>query len=151
MLVALLALTTVAYGQKKGEKTLLKTEVMAEKLGLDDKQKAALDKQLKEAAADRKAQAEKLRALREEMMRDAFVAQQAREANLKELLTDEQWAQYEKLKAERKKGNRGRAMGKRFGRSGGPDGQARQGRRPDMRRKMLEKQEKKGNDDGGDE
>lgn len=152
MLVALMALTTIAYGQNKGEKTLLKTEVMAAKLGLDNQQKAALDKQLKEAAADRKAQAEKLRALREEMMRDAFVAQQAREANLKEILTDEQWAQYEQLKAERKKkGNRGRTMGKRFGRSGGPDGEAKQGRRPGMRRKMLEKQEKKGNDDGGNE
>ncbi|GAB5524687.1 MAG: hypothetical protein Roseis2KO_25590 [Roseivirga sp.] len=151
MLMALMMVVTVTYGQKKGEKTLLKTEVMAEKLGLDDKQKAALDKQLKEAAADRKAQMEKLKALREEMMRDAFVAQQAREANLKEILTAEQWAEYEKLKAERKKqGNRGKATGRRFSRGGGAEGQGKLEGRPGMRFKMkkrLENQEKEGNDD----
>ncbi len=149
--MSLMMVVTVTYGQKKGEKTLLKTEVMAEKLGLDDKQKAALDKQLKEAAADRKAQMEKLKALREEMMRDAFVAQQAREANLKEILTPEQWAEYEKLKAERKKqGNRGKATGRRFGRGGGSDGQGKLQGRPGMKlrmKKRLENQEKEGNDD----
>lgn len=147
MLIALMLVVTVTYGQKKGEKTLLKTEVMAAKLGLDDKQKAALDKQLKEAAAERKAQAEKLRAIREEMMRDAFVAQQAREANLKEILTDEQWAEYEKLKAERKKqGNRGKALGRRFERSGGAEGQGRPGMKLRMKKK-LENEGKEGNDD----
>ncbi len=151
MLIALMLVVTVTYGQKKGEKTLLKTEVMAARLGLDDKQKAALDKQLKEAAAERKAQAEKLRALREEMMRDAFVAQQAREANLKEILTDQQWAEYEKLKAERKKqGNRGKALGRQFGRSGGAEGHGRQQGRPGMKlrmKKKFENEDKEGNDD----
>lgn len=148
--MALMMVVTVTYGQKKGEKTLLKTEVMAEKLGLDAKQKAALDKQLKEAAADRKAQMEKLKALKEEMMRDAFVAQQAREANLKEILTPEQWAEYEKLKAERKKpGNRGKATGRRFGRGGGSDGEGKPQGRPRMKKK-LDNQEKEGNDDGNE-
>lgn len=155
MLVALMAVGTMVYGQKKGDKTLLKTEVMATKLGLDDKQKAELDKQLKEAAVERKAQAEKLRALREEMMRDAFVAQQTREANLKEILTAEQWAEYEKLKADRKKqGNRGKATGKRFGRTKAGNGQGKPGNRPGMRgmmKKRFENQEKEGNDDGGNE
>lgn len=154
MLVALMAVGTVVYGQKKGEKTLLKTEVMAEKLGLDDKQKIALDKQLKAAAADRKAQAEKLRALKEEMMRDAFVAQQAREANLKEILTTEQWAEYEKLKAQRKKqGKRGEANGKRFGRGKAGNGDGKMGNRPGMRGRMqkrFENQEKEGNDGGNE-
>lgn len=146
--MALMLVVTVTYGQKKGEKTLLKTEVMAEKLGLDVKQKAALDKQLKAAEADRKEQMEKLKALREEMMRDAFVAQQAREANLKEILTPEQWTEYEKLKAERKKqGNRGKATGRRFGKGGGAEGQGgRSGMKPRMK-KRLENQEKEGNDD----
>lgn len=152
--MALMMVVTVSYGQKKGEKTLLKTEVMAEKLGLDDKQKAALDKQLKEAAADRKAQMEKLKVLREEMMRDAFVAQQAREANLKEILTPAQWTEYEKLKAERKKqGNRGKATGRRFGRGEGSDGQGKLQGRPGMRFRMMKKlqnQEKEGNDDGNE-
>jgi len=141
MLVMLLAISVTVYGQEKSNKTLLKTEVMAEKLGLDKKQKAALDKQLKEAQAERKAQIEKLKALREEMKRDAFVARQEREAELKEILTAEQWATYQKMKEEGKK----RAiMGKRMKR-GNQQGPDRAAFRKKPRKRMLK--EKNGGDD----
>ena len=138
MLVMLLAISVTVYGQEKSDKTLLKTEVMAEKLGLDKKQKAALDKQLKEAQAERKAQKEKLIAMREEMKRDAFVARQQREAELKEILTAEQWATYQKTK---KKGKKKGARVKK----GNQEGQDRAGFKGKGRKRMLK--EKKGGDD----
>ncbi|MFY0591501.1 hypothetical protein [Roseivirga sp.] len=79
-------------------KTLLQTERMAKALELTDKQKSALDKELKAAQVERKAAMEKAKAIREEMKRDAFVARQAREAKLKEILTPEQWKKYESSK-----------------------------------------------------
>lgn len=142
MLVVLLAISTVAYGQKRGDKTLLKTEVMAEKLGLDAKQKAALDRQLKEANVERKAQIEKLKGLREEMKRDAFVARQAREAQLKEILTDEQWATYQKLRSEGKK--KAVMKRRRMGKGNSKNGAA-------LRGKRFKEGKKKGTDGGGDE
>lgn len=103
MLLALISMSSLAYGQnnESGE-TLLRTEQLAAKLELNETQKAALDKQLKAAKAEREAQREKMKAFREQMKRDAFLARQAQEKELKSILTDEQWAEYEKLKTEKK-------------------------------------------------
>ncbi len=91
-------------------KTLLQTEQMAAKLGLNEQQKLALDKELKAVQTERKTSMEKMRALREEMKRDAFVERQAKEERLKEILTEEQYA---KLKESSKNGQRGRVQGQR--------------------------------------
>ena len=53
---------------------------------------------------------EKMRALREEMRRDAFVERQAKEERLKEILTEEQYA---KLKESSKNVQRARVQGQR--------------------------------------
>ena len=76
-MVALVLVSGAVYGQTADDKTLLRTEKLAAKLELDDTQKAALDKQLKVAKAEREAQREKMKAFREEMKREAFLARQA--------------------------------------------------------------------------
>lgn len=114
MLLALVGLSSTAYAQNNEGQTLLRTEMLAAKLELNEAQKAALDKQLKAAKADKEAQREKAKAFREAMKREAFLARQAQEKELKSILTDEQWAEYEKLKAEQKehakKGKKGMRM-----------------------------------------
>ncbi len=115
MLLALVGMSSMTYAQSNNNgqetQTLLQTEKLAARLELDEAQKAALDKQLKAAKAEREGHREKMKAFMEEMKREAFLARQAQEAQLKEILTDEQWAEYEKLKAKRKehagKGKRG--------------------------------------------
>lgn len=92
----------MAFGQSK-EKTLLRTEQLAARLELNDTQKAQLDKEFKATEEARKQRAEKYRALREEMKRDAFVERQAQHERLKEILTSEQ---LEKLKAMKPEGQR---------------------------------------------
>ena len=116
-MVALVLVSGAVYGQGTDDKTLLRTEQLAARLELNEAQKAALDKQLKAAKADKEAQREKMKAFREEMRREAFSARQAHEAELKEILTEEQWAAYEKLKAEQKAqaGKRMRGMRKAHG------------------------------------
>lgn len=101
MKIALMALTFMSGYQlwaQDNSKTLLQTEIMAQKLGLDEQQKAALDKELKAAKEERRANMEKMRALREEMRRDAFVERQAQAERLKEILTEEQWTKLQKQK-----------------------------------------------------
>ena len=123
MLLALVGMSSMTYAQSningQETQTLLQTEKLAARLELDETQKAALDKQLKAAKAEREAHREKMKAFMEQMKREAFLARQAQEAQLKEILTDEQWAEYEKLKAQRKehagKGKRG--MRKRHARA----------------------------------
>lgn len=88
-----------AFGQSE-EKTLLRTEQIAAKLELNENQKAQLDKELKAVAEARKERAEKYRALREEMKRDAFVERQEQQERLKEILTPEQLEKLEAMKAE---------------------------------------------------
>lgn len=95
---------------QNSSKTLLQTEQMAAKLGLNEQQKLALDKELKAAQTERKASMEKMKAMREEMKRDAFVERQAKDERLKEILTEEQYA---KLKESSKNGQRGRVQGQR--------------------------------------
>lgn len=131
----MVSLALVAGLQLQGQdanKTLLQTEKMAKELGLNAKQKADIDKELKANQQDRKEKMEKLRAMREEMKRDAFVEQQARETRLKSILTEEQFAKLEAMKADR--GSRGQMRGQANFR-----GQNRQesGRAPMMKRKML--------------
>lgn len=119
MLLAMVGLCSIAYGQNNEEgQTLLRTEKMAAKLELNEAQKAALDKQLKAAKADQEARKAKMKAFREEMQREAFLARQAHEKELKSILTDEQWTEYEKLKAEQKEhaGKRRKGMRKRHAR-----------------------------------
>mgnify|MGYP007079437311 CR=1 FL=1 len=174
----ILLITTVVFSSshlmaQDKNKTLLQTERMAKSLELSDKQKAALDKELKSVQADRKAKAEKLRALKEEMLRDAFVDRQAREKRLKEILTEEQWAKYEshqkkgrqrgqRSNFQRSRGDRGQNGQANFRRRGGRSGQQQaqlrdtvSRRRMVMKRRaqiakkkeLLEKKEKGG--DGG--
>ncbi len=95
---------------QNSNKTLLQTEQMAAKLGLNEQQKIALDKELKEGQLERKASMEKMKAMREEMKRDAFVERQAKDERLKEILTEEQYA---KLKESSKNGQRTRVQGQR--------------------------------------
>ena len=123
-MVALVLVSGVVYGQNSDDKTLLRTEQLATKLELNEEQKAALDKQLKTAKADKEAQREKMRAFREEMRREAFLVRQAHEAELKEILTEEQWAAYAKLKAEQKAemGKRRKGMRNRQAQHRGTDG-----------------------------
>ena len=119
MLLALIGMSSMAYGQSNNEsQTLLRTEQLAARLELNETQKAALDKQLKAAKAEKEAQREKIRAFMEQIKREAFLARQAQEKELKSILTDEQWAEYEKLKAEKKEhAQRGRkGMRKRHAR-----------------------------------
>lgn len=143
-----------------GNKTLLKTEQIAAKLGLSDKQKAELDKELKANQESRKATLEKMRAIREEMKRDAFVERQARMERMKNILTPEQFEKYQKLqkegaaKVKRQRGQRGKANFRgQAGRDGRRDffGRA-QGQRGRMmlRKKAVEKKIKEKKENGGD-
>ena len=62
MLVTLVLVSGVAIGQETEEKTLLRTEQMAARLGLDEAQKAKLDAQLKAAKVEREAHMAKVKA-----------------------------------------------------------------------------------------
>ncbi|TCL10748.1 hypothetical protein EV198_1780 [Roseivirga ehrenbergii] len=109
-MVSLIGISANQMLAQNTNKTLLQTEQMAAKLGLNEQQKLALDKELKAAQTERKASMEKMRALREEMKRDAFVERQAKEERLKEILTEEQ---YTKLKEASKNGQRSRIQDQR--------------------------------------
>jgi len=114
-LIAITVLSgSVLLAQDKN-KTLLQTEKMAQALELSDKQKAALDKELKATQAEKKAAMEKARAIREEMKRDAFVARQERENKLKEILTEEQWTKYKTLEKKNTRGRKGNFQRSRDG------------------------------------
>ncbi len=148
---------TIAQDAKK---TLLQTEQMAAKLGLSEKQKTALDKELKANQESRKATMEKMKALREEVHRDAFVERQARMERMKSILTPEQWQVYQKTQKEGRRqlqgfrGQRGRnnVNGQR-GRAGQHDslqrGQVRK-KRVIMRKRATEKKLKEKKENGGD-
>ena len=110
LMVGLIGVSANQMLAQNTNKTLLQTEQMAAKLGLNEQQKLALDKELKAAQTERKASMEKMRALREEMKRDAFVERLAKEERLKEILTEEQYA---KLKESSKNGQRARVQGQR--------------------------------------
>lgn len=143
-------------------KTLLQTEKMATELGLSEKQKATLDKELKATQAARKAKVEKIRALMEEMRRDAFVERQAREKRLKEILTPEQWTKYESQKKTRRKkvasrwgqGKRGRANFRngrgQFRQQGMRRGRFQRGMQFMKKRKELKEEKKENSGDGGE-
>lgn len=147
---------------QSGDKTLLRTEQIAAKLELTDKQKAELDKELKANQESRKAQMEKMRALREEMKRDAFVQRQAQMERMKEILTPEQWEAFQKLqkqgktRLQRMRGQRGqnsfRGQGRQNGQRAFIDrGQMRRGRMMLRKRavqKRLEENKEKGGDGG---
>ena len=132
MMVSLALIAGLHLQGQDANKTLLQTEIMAKELGLNAKQKAELDKELKANQQARKEKMEKFRALREEMKRDAFVEQQARETRLKSILTEEQFAKLEAMKAERS--GRGQMRGRaNFRNQNSKDGN----RAPMMKRKML--------------
>ncbi len=147
---------------QSGEKTLLRTEQIAAKLELSDKQKAELDKELKANQESRKAQMEKMRALREEMKRDAFVKRQEQMERMKSILTPEQWEKFQKLQKEvkgrlqRMRGQRGQDGFRGQRRQGGQRqfmgrAQFRQGRlmlRKRAAQKRLEEKKEKGGDGG---
>lgn len=125
-------------------KTLLQTERMAKELDLNEKQKAALDKELKANQEERKAKMEQIRAMREEIKRDAFVERQAKEERIKNILTEEQLAKYESLKAERKSraelnGRRGTNDKKRIGQGNSEDRKQMLQRRQKRLKEMKEK------------
>tara|TARA_R110000823_G_scaffold284631_1_gene403082 strand:- start:463984 stop:464475 length:492 start_codon:yes stop_codon:yes gene_type:complete len=109
-MVSLIGVSANQMLAQDNNKTLLQTERVAAKLGLNEEQKLALDKEFKEGQLERKATMEKMRALREEMRRDAFVERQAKEERLKEILTEEQYA---KLKESSKNVQRARVQGQR--------------------------------------
>ncbi len=151
---------------QNSNKTLLQTEQMATKLGLSDKQKTALDKELKTNQEKRKATMEKMKALREEMRRDAFVENQARMERMKSILTPEQFEKFQQLQKEGKdkrqhvrgqrQGQRGqgnvrgqqRGNGQRdfFGRS--QQGRGRMMLRKRAQEKELQEKKEKGGDGG---
>lgn len=159
LVLAIVSIAGQAIAQS-GNKTLLQTEQMAAKLGLSEKQKIALDKELKANQEIRKATIEKMKALREEMKRDAFVERQARMERMKSILTPEQWEKYQETqkdrngKRQRVRGQRGRnnVDGQR-GRSGQQDsfrrGQTGK-RRMTMRKRGAEKELKEKKEKGGD-
>lgn len=100
LLTAVVLIGQQAFAQNE-EKTLLKTEQIAARLGLDETQKAKLDKELRAAQLERKERMEKYKAIREEMKRDAFVERQGERERLKEILTDEQLEKLKTMRAER--------------------------------------------------
>lgn len=148
-LALMVLMSQVAFAQDE-EKTLLKTEQIAVRLGLDDNQKAELDKQLKAAQQERAERMQKYRALREEMKRDAFVERQKNKEALESVLTPEQ---LEKLKSSRAK--RGEQIRQRVQKGRGQGQfdkqqmmQFRQKRQHFMKKRMERlKEERKG--DGG--
>lgn len=148
-IATMMVISQMAFGQSN-EKTLLKTEQLAAKLELNDRQKAQLDKELKANEEARKQRAEKYRALREEMKRDAFVERQAQHERLKEILTPEQ---LEKWKAMKLVGQR-RGKAKFQGRRGEQMDRARieqfRKRRPMMQKQRMERlKEMKEREEGG--
>jgi hypothetical protein len=148
MMVSLALFAALGLQGQDANKTLLQTEKMAKELGLNAKQKAELDKELKANQQDRKEKMEKFKALQEEMKRDAFVEQQARETRLKSILTEEQFAKLEAMKAERS--GRGQMRGQANFRNQNSEDR---GRAPMMKRKMLlekRRQNLKGNKEKGD-
>ncbi|NVK83034.1 MAG: hypothetical protein HWE21_01865 [Cytophagia bacterium] len=112
VMAALVAAGQMAFGQSE-EKTLLRTEQIAAKLGLNEEQKAQLDKQLKAAEETRKERVGKYRAMQKEMRRDAFVERQAQQERLKEILTPEQLEQLQSMKTQRGEQVRARFQNRR--------------------------------------
>jgi len=100
VLALMVMMSQLAFAQSE-DKTLLRTEQMAARLGLDENQKAQLDKQLKAAQEERQDRMEKLRAMREEMKRDAFVERQKEREALESILTPEQLEKLKTMKAKR--------------------------------------------------
>lgn len=100
VLALIVLMSQVALAQNE-EKTLLRTEQMAARLGLDENQKAELDKQLKAAQQERTERMQKYRAMREEMKRDAFVERQKERESLESILTPEQLEKLQSVKEER--------------------------------------------------
>lgn len=149
VLAVMVMMSQLAYGQSE-EKTLLRTEQMAARLGLDESQKAQLDKQLKAAREDRHERMEKFRAMREEMRRDAFVDRQKERESLEAILTPEQLEKLKTMKAQRGEQVRQRVQNRRGdGRMDRPQMmQFRQKRQQIMKKRMERmKEQKKG--DGG--
>lgn len=100
VLAVMVMMSQLAYSQSE-EKTLLRTEQMAARLGLDESQKAQLDKQLRAAQEERQERMEKFRAIREEMRRDAFVDRQKERESIESILTPEQLEKLKTMKAKR--------------------------------------------------
>jgi len=109
IIILLSAVGLFSLTAKAQDKTLLQTEVMAKRLGLDAKQKAEVDKLFKTIKSEREALQVKMKAFKEEMKRDQFVKRQGQEASLKSILTEEQFAkvQAHRKKAQMAKGQRG--------------------------------------------
>lgn len=159
LVLAIISTATQALAQNNN-KTLLQTEQMAAKLELSDQQKTALDKELKANQANRKATTERMKALREEMKRDAFVERQARVERMKSILTPEQWENYQQLqeegrgKRQRFRGQRNRSnvdgQRGRTGRQGTLERNSTERRRMIMRKRATEKQLKEKKESGGD-
>jgi hypothetical protein len=101
-----IAVAVVSITVEAQQKTLLQTEVMAKRLGLDAKQKAELDKHFKNIKSEREEAQSKMRALRQEVQRDQFVKREEQTAKMKSILTEEQFA---KLQEQRKNGKRSQA------------------------------------------
>ncbi|GEM_PF-5060030 len=97
------------------EKTLLKTEQMAQRLDLDETQKSELDKVLKELREERRARMEKARKMREEMKRDAFLEKQSQREKLEEILTEEQLQKLKSLRPQEPRREQVRDRGMRRG------------------------------------
>jgi hypothetical protein len=138
MMVSLVLISGLHLKAQDASKTLLQTEKMAKALGLDAKQKAELDKELKTNIQERKEKTERMRALRAEMKRDAFLDRQAKVEKLKSILTPEQLIKYETLKAQ--KSSKGRMQGQRNFR--GQRGQEDNNRPMMKKRLMLEKKKR---------
>ena len=111
-----IAVGLVGLAAEAQQKTLLQTEIMAKKLGLNAKQKADLDKHFKSIKSEKEALQLKMKGLREEMQRDQFVNRQEQEAKLKSILTEEQFA---KVQEQRKRGKRAQMVKGQRGRANG--------------------------------
>ncbi|WP_305981978.1 hypothetical protein [Roseivirga thermotolerans] len=101
MVFAIMVVVSQQMFAQTSDKTLLKTEQLAVRLGLNAEQKAELDKELKAAQEARKQRMEQFRTMREELRRDAFVERQEQRERMKALLTPEQLAKLEELKGRR--------------------------------------------------
>ena len=95
MVFAIMVVVSQQMFAQTSDKTLLKTEQLAARLGLNAEQKAELDKELKAAQEARKQRMEQFRTMREELRRDAFVERQEQRERMKALLTPEQLAKLE--------------------------------------------------------
>lgn len=147
IVIALMVLMSQMAMAQQEEKTLLRTEQIAARLGLSEAQKTELDAQLKATQKERKERAEQFRKLREEMRRDAFVERQQQREALESILTPEQLEQLKALKAER-----GDRMRERFRNRRGDQRFDRQRveRFKSQRRMMMKRRLGKGQEEGTD-